>query len=219
MLPCRFSPRCACLLDISPLWVMFYCLYLVTLGRWYSPGMILKDLMIVINEVQDLLDHITLFFGSPNISSVSERKTDNPWLRFMLVSDPFRFRQHCAHVSATTSPLTDCSSSFGSAVSFLSLVITPRTWIQAESGWSCCTRSAQVVLTWVWRNVISKHLVGKGILRHACELQIWAAKHCLVSYNWKDVETHNIRLPQRSNACDKFVADALVRNSKRNCSK
>ena len=47
-------------------------------GKMVFPGMILKDLMIVINEVQDLLDHITLFSGSPNISSVSERKTDNP---------------------------------------------------------------------------------------------------------------------------------------------
>ena len=47
-------------------------------GKMVFPGVILKDLMIVINEVQDLLDHVTLFSGSPNISLVSERKTDNP---------------------------------------------------------------------------------------------------------------------------------------------
>ena len=47
-------------------------------GKMVFPGVILKDLMIVINEVQDLLDHVTLFSGSPNISPVSERKTDNP---------------------------------------------------------------------------------------------------------------------------------------------
>ena len=31
-------------------------------GKMVFPGVILKDLMIVINEVQDLLDHVTLYF-------------------------------------------------------------------------------------------------------------------------------------------------------------